>query len=90
MKLKTSKGKTFEVDWVLSFSRDSSKVMIEYHDARPLAEIAADFDGLESFTHNERVGLGAWHTLKGFTELVGITRDAGTDYVRLTLYKGEK
>ena len=47
MKLTTSRGQTFEVDWMDGPTSADGRVWMQMHDERRLSEIAADFDGLE-------------------------------------------
>lgn len=90
MKIETSKGKTFDIEFICSPFRDGSKVIIEMEDARPLAEIAADFDGLKSIkkTGSGRNDKAVYEMYEGFSQLVGIQRDTAAGSVRLTLAKG--
>lgn len=60
MKIETSKGKNFNIEFICSPLRDGSKAIIEMEDARPLAEIAADFDGLESIKKKTRDAVRAF------------------------------
>lgn len=89
MKIETSKGKTFDIEFICSPLRDGSKVIIEMEDARALAEIAADFDGLESVkkTVSGRNDKAVYEMYEGFSKLVGIQRDTASGSVRLTLEK---
>ena len=89
MKIETSKGKTFNIEFICSPLRDGSKVIIEMEDARPLAEIADDFDGLESIkkTVSGRNDKAVYEMYEGFSRLVGIQRDTVSGSVRLTLEK---
>lgn len=90
MKIETSKGKTFDIEFICSPFRDGSKAIIELEDARPLAEIAADFDGLKSIkkTGSGRDDKAVYEMYEGFSQLVGIQRDMAAGSVRLTLAKG--
>lgn len=89
MKIETSKGKNFNIEFICSPLRDGSKAIIEMEDARPLAEIAADFDGLESIkkTVSGRNDKVVYEMYEGFSRLVGIQRDMASGSVRLTLAK---
>lgn len=46
MRIETSKGKTYEADWI-DESTISGNVNLQIVDSRRLPEIAEDFDGLE-------------------------------------------
>lgn len=88
MQITTSKGKTFDVGFIGALLRDGNRMMIELADARPFAEIAADFDGLETIKReNEHVkpGVISYEIYEGFTQLVGMQRNRETGAVRLTL-----
>lgn len=72
MKLITSAGKTYEVQWVGGPTLTSSAVMIQMADDRRLPEIAAEFDGLEAMQReSETQGNKAW---QGYTVLQRIAR----------------
>lgn len=49
MTITTSRGKTFDVNWAWA-SRTKNQLQIELNDTRPIADIAADFDGLETIS----------------------------------------
>lgn len=89
MKIETSKGKTFNIEFICSPLRDGSKAIIEMEDERPLAEIVADFDGLERIkkTVSGRNDKAVYEMYEGFSRLVGIQRDTASGSVRLTLAK---
>lgn len=82
MKLTTSKGKTYDVEWVDGPTTISGTVILCMHDARRLPEIAAEFDGLESLKReSEDQGNKTW---TGFTALNRISRNAD-GYVQIAL-----
>lgn len=89
MKIETSKGMNFNIEFICSPLRDGSKVIIEMEDDRSLAEIADDFDGLESIkkTVSGRNDKAVYEMYEGFSRLVGIQRDTASGSVRLTLEK---
>ena len=76
MTLTTSRGKTFDADFA---ARGMNGLHIRLSDPRPLAEIAADFDGL---TH-----LSGERSFDGPFALTSLTRDPRTGRVALTLGK---
>jgi hypothetical protein len=85
MKLKTSKGKTYEVDWVDVASLTSGHLFAQLRDERPLFEIAEEFDGLEwlerkSETQGDK-------RFEGFNRLISISRNAVHNAVQLTFSK---
>lgn len=47
MTLTTSRGKTYEVEWIDGPTMTSGRVVMRMADSRSLAEIAAELDGLE-------------------------------------------
>lgn len=86
MTVTTSKGKTFDVNWMWGPVGVNDDLMLEYEDERPLSEIAADFEGCESFhRESETEGDKNW---TGYTGLRSIVR-SGRGRVQLTLYREE-
>lgn len=83
MQLKTSRNNIYTVDWIDTVS--TGGVFMQMMDARPLAEIAAEFDGLtwlERYDENQ-----GDKRFDGYGELVMIKRpEAGV--VVLKLEKG--
>lgn len=89
MKIETSRGKTFDAEFICLPLRDKSKAIIELNDTRSLAEIAADLDGLEWLKKIDDDGNGSvYEVFEGFNRLIGIQRDLSDDGVRVTLAKG--
>lgn len=92
MQITTSKDKVFNVEFIGALLRDGSRMIIELADERPLAEIAADFDGLESIKAEKEVSkttAKVYEMYEGFTKLVGIQRNKAAGTVRLTLERGD-
>ena len=89
MRIETSRGKTFDAEFICLPLRDRSKAIIELNDARSFAEIAADFDGLDWLKKidDDRNG-SVYEVFEGFNRLIGIQRDLTDDGVRVTLMKG--
>lgn len=86
MTLKTSKGKTFDIDWMWGPVGQNEDLMLEYTDDRPMSKIAKDFEGCDSFhRESETEGDKDW---EGYTGLRSIVR-SGRGKVQLTLYKPE-
>lgn len=85
MKLETSKGKTFDIRVICTSLRSPNKVLIELEDSRPLADIAAEFDGLDMLRAIETENV--YQVYEGFSKLVGIQRNTDAGTVRLTLEK---
>ena len=86
MKLTTSSGKTFDVNWIDGPTFTSGDVVLQMEDSRKLSEIAADFEGLENLKReSETQGNKEWN---GYTVLQNISRQQdGT--VLIFLNKGE-
>ena len=85
MKVTTNRGKAFDVLWCWGPLRDADEVMLCMMDARPLPEIAADFDGLDSLTRtaeNEKD-----MNFSGYSRVRHISRKRGTEEVTITLEK---
>jgi hypothetical protein len=85
MTLKTSKKKTYKVDWVDVASLTSGQLFAQLRDDRPLHEIAEEFDGLE-WLERESDTQGN-KRFEGFNRLIGLTRTAANGAVQLTLCK---
>lgn len=72
MTVKTSKDKTFDVNWMWGPVGDDDELMLELVDDRLLSEIAADFEGVEKFERfSEAEGDLVY---EGYTELKSIFR----------------
>ena len=83
MKITTSRGKTLEVD-VAMMSGTTGRMIIRLDDDRPLSEIAADFDLLESILSERDKEKITYH---GPFALSGIKRYNPNDKVSITLEK---
>lgn len=87
MKITTSKGKAFDIGFICSPLSTPEHVIIETSDTRPLSEIAADFEGLESIKKEDDTrGSSVYEMYEGFSRLVELRRYADGS-VRLTLEK---
>lgn len=74
MKLTTSKGLTYNVDWADGPTITSSGLLIQLQDSRSLAVIAAEFEGNETIRReSETEGNKEWN---GYTELLRVARVA--------------
>ena len=72
MKLTTSKGLTYDVDWADGPTITSSGLLIQLQDSRSLAVIAAEFEGNETIKReSETEGNKEWN---GYTELLRVAR----------------
>lgn len=87
MKIKTPAGKEFEIQIICNALRNPNRVMIVLEDDRPLPEIAADFDGLETFTKTDAYKPGVNEVYEGYSSLVGVSRNTADGTVRLMLEK---
>lgn len=88
MKLTTSKGKTFTIDWMWGPVGADNSLMIQFSDDRTLSKIAKDFEGCDHF-HRESETEGNMD-FDGYTVLAGITRPSYSNNpstVMLTLNK---
>ena len=85
MKLTTSKGNDYQVDWIDGPTFTTGEVLLQMKDDRRLPEIAAEFDGLEWLKReSENQGNKSW---EGYAVLQMITKlDDGN--VRIVLSKG--
>lgn len=89
MKLTTSKGKTFDINYIWPTMRNGEKLMIELEDDRPMTQIADDFDGIEVFEKTDKKKPGVKEVFTGFTRLVNMSRENYEGVIRLTLEKGD-
>ena len=87
MTVKTDRGKTFDVNYAWGPVRSTGELMIELTvDARPLSQIAADFEGVQAFEREDENEGNM--TFVGYTELVSVVRDRNTGAVLLALRRG--
>lgn len=89
MQIITSRGQTFNIQFIGALLRNGNRLMIELKDERPIWEIAEDFDGLSMITKTDDLKPGVKEVFEGFTQLVGIQRNKGNGNVLLTLEKGD-
>lgn len=77
MKVKTSRNKTYDVVYVDGPTRLTGNVMLRMADSRPILEIGAEFDGLETMEREDpNQGNKTW---AGYTQLVAVRRVSETD-----------
>lgn len=91
MKVTTSRGKTFDVEWMWGPVGPAADLMLQLRDDRPLAEIAADFEGCEHF-HRESDEEGNMD-FEGYAVIKSILRpfyELDRSAVQLTLAKPVK
>lgn len=89
MKVTTDGGKTFTVDWLVGPLSGTNAVMMQFHDPRPLSEIAADVDGVKRFVQHDDAGEDVDYD--GYTRLMSIVRarNGGKDTVRIAVEQEE-
>ena len=86
MTVKTDRGETFDVNYAWGPVRSTGELMIELTaDARPLSQIAADFEGVQAFEREDENEGNM--TFEGYTELVSVVRDRTRGAVLLALRK---
>ena len=86
MTVKTDRRKTFDVNYAWGPVRSTGELMIELTaDARPLSQIAADFEGVQAFEREDENEGNM--TFEGYTELVSVVRDRTRGAVLLALRK---
>ena len=74
MKMETSKGKTYNVDWIDGPTITSGNVLVSLEDGRRLPKIAAELDGLDRIQRfSEEQGD---KTFEGYSVLKAISRGA--------------
>ena len=83
MTVTTSRGKTFEIDWMWGPMMNTGEMMLQLEDTRPMAEIAADFDGVRTF-HRESE-LEGDRDYEGYTRIVSIARVSGGQQGRVQI-----
>lgn len=89
MTIMTSRGKTFEINWIWSTTRGGNRLMIELKENRLFSEIAADFEGVQTFTKMDSKTPNVKEIYEGFTALVGMSKENADGVIRLTLEKGD-
>lgn len=82
MKITTTKGKTFDVNWAWA---DGANLRMEFIDDRSIEEIAADFDHIESFyrTSEEEGNM----VYDGYQALIAVIKNQPSKTVQLILSK---
>lgn len=86
MKLTTSKGNEYEVDWIDGATITSGLVILQMHDPRGLGVIAAEFDGLDWLKREDDIQGNK--EFKGFNVLQRIIR-MNHEKVQIALGKSE-
>ena len=86
MTITTDKGKTFDVNfaWGPVRSGGQQRLMIELiSDARPLSQICADFEGVQTFERKDEDEGNM--TFTGYTDLVSAEQDRSRGTITLAL-----
>ena len=86
MKLITNRGEA-SVRWIGGPTTRFNTILIEADDSRSLAEIAADYDGLEKIEYSE-LYTGRKVALEGYSRLCQVSRMDADGPVQITLAKG--
>lgn len=85
MTITTSRGKTFEASWAETV-RTTGELLIDISDdGRLLSSLALDFEGIDSVTRTEDGQTPVQY--EGYSILAGMTRDAVSHSVLITLRK---
>lgn len=84
MIITTDKGKTYNVAWAYAPAGEDGDLMLEYSDARPMAQIAADWEGCERINRQSDEEGDAQY--KGYTRIRSIVRRRG-DAVQVTMMR---
>ena len=87
MEIKSSKGMTYEVEWVGGPTGIMREVYCEMRDGRTVSVIAAEFEGAEL---TEIMRDGAEKTYEGYTELASIGRMDEGNLTRISMRKPQK
>ena len=84
MKSKSSKGMTYDAEWIGGRTEILREVHCEMDDSRPIGVIAAEFEGAEltEIRRDETV-----KTYAGYTELASIVRVNGGTLTRISMRK---
>jgi len=89
MELTTSRGQTFDIQYIGKVLTNSRRMMIELEDERRLSEIAADFEDVQTFRRAEITPEGKPDIYEGYTNLVDVHRNTAAGNVRLTLERSD-
>lgn len=89
MEITTNRGKAFDAIYIGTLIRNGMRLMIEMKSTCPLAQIAIDFDGVETFTVTHADRPGVKQVYEGFTRLTGMQHDKQAGTIRLTLEKDD-
>lgn len=89
MKITTNLGQTFNISHIWP-AHGGDRIMIETDDARPIHEIAAAFDGVQTLEKTDEKKPGVKEVYSGYTRLICVSRDNFEGVTRLILTKGEK
>lgn len=79
-----TEGRETEIRVITQHLRSKNKILIELDDDRPLAQIAAEMDGLASFKIVRGDAAGVYEMYEGYDSLISIQKTE-TGRVRLTL-----
>lgn len=72
---------------MILMARNARQLTITMTDKRPLSEIAADFEDLKYITKTDDNKPGVKELYEGYSQLVGVSRNAADGTIRVTLEK---
>ncbi len=84
MTITTSRGQTFDVNWAWA-SHTKKQLRIELNDTRCIADIAADFDGLETISRKSDTEGDKLY--EGYNRLTAVLQNTASGTVQLILEK---
>lgn len=87
MKIRTSKGSEFSVNWIWGPLQGTNQIMIDFTDTRSVKEIAAELEGCDVIEREDERRKGVKEVYEGYTEVVSVIRERLTSSVRVTLEK---
>lgn len=87
MKIRTSKGNEYNINWIWGPLRGTNQVMIDMEDSRSASEIAKELEGCETIEKTDENRGGVKEVYEGYTEVVSVIRERASGTVRVTLEK---
>lgn len=90
MKITTETGKTFNINHIWHTTRGGDRLMIETDDTRPIHEIAAAFNGVQTLKKTDEKKPDIEEFFYGYSRLSCISDDNDDGVTRLILKKGKK
>lgn len=90
MKITTSHGKTFDVNYIWENTRNGERLMIELEDNRPISQISEDFEGVEVFEKTDKKKPNSKEYITGYIRLINVSQENYDGVTRLILAKGKE